>query len=220
MALVVATGAVGQAGAGGGGGSGQGETRPYLLDASSSFVFERCLPPCACPTGAVTSPLRGGFDLRLIAVGDVFDFYEVSLVALASPMPGGAVTTLVGSGTYRVSTVAGLHGLTLDLSVNGGAAERYESGVVGFAGRGEPFIDLSAATAVSGCERRTVRLLSGPACVADFNLDGLVNPDDLSDYITAYFLLDGPDRLDVDGNGVVNPDDLADFIARYFDGCA
>ena len=60
---------------------------------------------------------------------------------------------------------------------------------------------------------------SSPACLADFDHNGRVDPDDLSDYVTAFFADDRGDQLDIDNNGVVNPDDLADFIARFFDGC-
>jgi subtilisin family serine protease len=68
--------------------------------------------------------------------------------------------------------------------------------------------------------------VAAAACRADFDLNGRIDPDDLSDFITAYFgVFAGlPDaRADFDGDGVTNPDDLATFIAVYFDltlGCA
>ncbi len=58
-------------------------------------------------------------------------------------------------------------------------------------------------------------------CIADFNSDGAVNADDLSDFITAYFDAGGPgsDAADFNGDGVINADDLGDYITAYFDGC-
>ncbi len=56
-------------------------------------------------------------------------------------------------------------------------------------------------------------------CPADFNGDGILDPDDLSDYIGCFFAL--PPCEDADGNrdGTVDPDDLSDFIGAYFTGC-
>ncbi len=50
----------------------------------------------------------------------------------------------------------------------------------------------------------------------DFNGDGLVNPDDLSDYITTYFDVPPGPAADFNLDGVVDPDDLSDFITAYF----
>jgi hypothetical protein len=59
-----------------------------------------------------------------------------------------------------------------------------------------------------------------PSCPADFNGDGLRNPDDLSEFITCYFLeLQFPGfcaDADYDDSGHVNPDDLSDFITIFF----
>jgi hypothetical protein len=62
-----------------------------------------------------------------------------------------------------------------------------------------------------------------PACPADFNGDGLRNPDDLSEFITCFFLeLQFPDfcpQGDFNGDGLRNPDDLSEFITVFFLGC-
>ena len=50
----------------------------------------------------------------------------------------------------------------------------------------------------------------------DFNGDGEVNPDDLSDYINAYFSQPPGPGADINGDGEVNPDDLSDYINLYF----
>ncbi|MGQ0628529.1 MAG: SGNH/GDSL hydrolase family protein [Phycisphaerales bacterium] len=56
----------------------------------------------------------------------------------------------------------------------------------------------------------------GP-CVADFDQDGLVSPDDLDAFITGYFA--GDPETDIDGDALVAPDDLDSFLTVYFDGC-
>ena len=58
--------------------------------------------------------------------------------------------------------------------------------------------------------------------IADSNRDGLLNPDDLGDFITEYFtpeeFLDPASKInrDFNGDGVVNPDDLGDFVMNYY----
>ncbi len=53
----------------------------------------------------------------------------------------------------------------------------------------------------------------------DFNCDGVLDPDDLSDYIGAFFSSPPDLRADYNGDGVVDPDDLSDVIGAYFAGC-
>lgn len=50
--------------------------------------------------------------------------------------------------------------------------------------------------------------------LTDFNGDGVVNADDLADFITAYF--DGSLAADFNADGVLNSDDLSDFITAFF----
>jgi len=57
------------------------------------------------------------------------------------------------------------------------------------------------------------------ACPADINGDGVLDPDDLADYIAAYFSDPPGAGTDLNGDGVTDPDDLADYIASYFAGC-
>ncbi len=51
---------------------------------------------------------------------------------------------------------------------------------------------------------------------ADFNGDGVVDPDDLSDFITAFFGQPADPRADFNGDGATDPDDLSDFITAFF----
>lgn len=55
-----------------------------------------------------------------------------------------------------------------------------------------------------------------PSDPLDFNGDGLVNIDDISDYITAYFSVPPDPRTDFNGDGFINVDDVSDFITAYF----
>ena len=59
-----------------------------------------------------------------------------------------------------------------------------------------------------------------PPCLADFNASGHLDPDDLSDFITAFFVVPADPRTDFDGNGSIDPDDLNSYITAYFAGCA
>jgi hypothetical protein len=54
---------------------------------------------------------------------------------------------------------------------------------------------------------------------ADYDQNGVINPDDLADFIVAFFSVPADPRADFDQSGIVNPDDLADFIARFFTPC-
>ena len=64
----------------------------------STYFLEMCLPPCACPYRGVEVAMHGTFSLRLVTIGDVFDFYaveNVQFIADTSPVE----TTITGSGT-------------------------------------------------------------------------------------------------------------------------
>ena len=61
--------------------------------------------------------------------------------------------------------------------------------------------------------------VSESPCYADVNFDGVLDPDDLADFIGAYFAEPPSAASDFNADGTVNPDDLADFIGAYFAGC-
>ncbi|MGQ0628468.1 MAG: GC-type dockerin domain-anchored protein [Phycisphaerales bacterium] len=58
-------------------------------------------------------------------------------------------------------------------------------------------------------------------CLADVTDDGLVTPDDMDVYLTAFFGMDEGAGIsaDVNRDGIISPDDLDDFITAYFSGC-
>lgn len=55
-------------------------------------------------------------------------------------------------------------------------------------------------------------------CGADFNRDGFLDADDLSDYVRAYFSIPPEAGADFDNSGTVDPDDLSTYVTVYF-GC-
>ncbi len=57
---------------------------------------------------------------------------------------------------------------------------------------------------------------STPSCPADFNQDGNLDPDDLSDFIAAFFSTPQSPAADFNVDGNIDPDDLSDFIAAFF----
>ncbi len=65
-----------------------------------------------------------------------------------------------------------------------------------------------------------VRVTGDPRrCPPDFSGDGVLDPDDLSDYIACFFNPAPCAAADVNGDGLTDPDDLSDFIGAYFAGC-
>ena len=51
--------------------------------------------------------------------------------------------------------------------------------------------------------------------VADFNADDLVSPQDIFDFLVAYFS-GSTETADINGDGVLAVQDLFDFLAAYF----
>ncbi|MGQ0629209.1 MAG: SUMF1/EgtB/PvdO family nonheme iron enzyme [Phycisphaerales bacterium] len=58
-------------------------------------------------------------------------------------------------------------------------------------------------------------------CPADFNGDGIAEPGDLDEFITAYFSDDELERsrCDFNNDGFIEPGDLDEFITIFFTGC-
>ena len=56
-------------------------------------------------------------------------------------------------------------------------------------------------------------------CPADFNNDREHTADDLADFIGGYFGLPRDPRCDLNRDGLIDPEDLTDYITIYFTGC-
>ncbi len=66
-------------------------------------------------------------------------------------------------------------------------------------------------------ERADLDLILAKGRVADFNNDGNIDPDDLSDFIGAFFNTPAPaPEADLNGDGNIDPDDLSDYIGLFF----
>jgi hypothetical protein len=91
--------------------------KPTLYRLEHATTFERgCFNPCDCPSGERV-PVTGTFRLALVAVGNVFDFYEVTGVRWKVHRSNGEVVEITGSGTYAVSSVTDQQRLDLTLTV-------------------------------------------------------------------------------------------------------
>jgi len=71
----------------------------------------------------------------------------------------------------------------------------------------------------SGTVNNSVYVVAPAPCAADFDRDGALSPDDLSDFIGCYFSQPPCSGGDFNVDGAVDPDDLADYIGAYFAGC-
>ena len=60
-------------------------------------------------------------------------------------------------------------------------------------------------------------------CRPDFDGDGTITPDDMSDFVSCFFAESADPgscpAADFNGDGFTDPDDLADFVAAFFAGC-
>jgi hypothetical protein len=116
----------------------------YELEEASSFT-QGCYPPCLCPIFIVEG-LRGSFRLIPRGLDGLFALYAVEDVDWT--LPGEPPRSVRGSGTYRVGgESASMHQLELDLSIDGEAAQHFDSGLI--AGGGE-FPRISIAVSVNG----------------------------------------------------------------------
>ncbi len=100
----------------------------YQLARESDFEWG-CFAPCVCPV-LVREPMLGTFELTRVASDPLFDYYDVTNVRWKLPNSPTAVS-IVGSGKYRRGGEVALEEqLTLDLSVNGGEPQHFDSGLV------------------------------------------------------------------------------------------
>ncbi len=58
-------------------------------------------------------------------------------------------------------------------------------------------------------------VMNGLSCAADWNLDGMVNSQDLFDFFTSFFA----GSADFNHDGVTNSQDFFDFVTAFFAGC-
>ena len=98
----------------------------YKLQPGSNFVTG-CFGPCLCPD--LLSRLQGTFSLQQVGFDPLFTYYRVGDVRWTVTGVTSNLTIL-GSGTYKVGgEFAVQHQMSLDLSVDGGALQHFDSGL-------------------------------------------------------------------------------------------
>lgn len=112
---------------------------------SDSFYEEGCYDPCLCPI-FLGDDLDGRFVLVPRGVEDGFLVHSISSVSLK--VFGQHGLTATGAGTYRISTGRPrLQRMELDLSLDGGEPERFDSGLVP---AGYPFPEINITVSMNG----------------------------------------------------------------------
>lgn len=137
----------------------------YMVQKDSRFM-EGCFDPCLCPI-FFSDQLVGGLSLDFVGYDHEFGVYQVTDVDWVLPDLGRRYT---GSGKYMVSGRNGRsQRLTLDLSQDGGAPIRYDSGVVEVT---VPFPAIDVAIARNGfyCHDTAFFVRAAPTTPITLNL--------------------------------------------------
>src|SRR5262245_30525680 len=172
----------------------------YELGDASTFEAG-CLPPCMCPV-LMRSPLKGTFRLTEVPVDAPFRFFQVTEVDWTMDSGAGNTSRVRGSGTYRLDAPsAGFQELVLDLSVDGGEPQRYDSGVVE-GGDAFPLLHLPVALhgffchdSVYGVDAHPRTADVGPGVFPARGLSAGPNPS--SGAMEIRFTLAAPSRIDL-----------------------
>lgn len=132
----------------------------YVLKTGSTFETG-CFPPCLCPV-LVSQSMEGTFRLRRTFFDPLFTYYNVTEVRWAVPNSTSRIS-IVGSGTYRVGgELAVQQRMILDLSVNGGALQHFDSGLVPGGGN---FPDITIRVSLhqeQACQDTVLQVKAGP----------------------------------------------------------
>jgi hypothetical protein len=171
----------------------------------AEYGRENGLPPLQLPGG---NTVIGGYVYRGCEMPELYGWYifgdgGYGRFLWAIRVEGGAVT-----GSMRLAGTGTGFGFAQDLT-----GEMYVCNNVGlFRIRPNvPAPDADGNGIADSCE---------PGCGGDFNADGLLNPDDLSEFITCFFLdIQFPGLCpasDFNGDTLRNPDDLSEFITTFF----
>jgi hypothetical protein len=160
----------------------------------------------------------GGFSRASMDFAEVISEISMDTLFYENGPWGGIVLHLdgvrngavVASTTYTLSNLGGRDTLvrgTLSLSGEFDSANIYATWAGGYSAPRLMIDDLTLTPAAV-------------PCLADFNGDSVVNPDDLAEFITCFFLdVQFPGfcaDADFNGDGFRDPDDLAEFITTFF----
>jgi hypothetical protein len=185
-------------------------SRVYHLR-SGSLDQEGCFGACAC---AVQLPdaMRGTFVLTPTTPDPLYQNYTISNVQWRVP---ALPRTLAGSGTYRIGgEVAIQQQMTLQLNFNGQQTlHNFDSGLVGPSSPGFPVIHIHLHVPNSLCWNTELEVLATPF-IGDWNADGVLQAQDIFDFLNSWFAGDG----DANEDGVTNLQDVFDFVNGWFAG--
>ena len=120
------------------------DSTPVTYQLTEESLYEAgCLPPCLCPV-LERKPFHGTFTLAPIGSNNLLQAFAVTEVNWM--MPGnGAKVQITGRGTYAICGEAEpQHQLVLDLVVDGGPVQRFDSGLVA-GGQIFPAIEIPVA---------------------------------------------------------------------------
>ena len=132
----------------------------YRLRKDSSFQ-EGCFDPCMCPI-RIFEPLEGRFVLEPAGSDWLFRQFRVIGVEWRAGS-GSAARRIRGSGTYRAGgEFAVQHQMTLDLQIDGGPVETFDSGLVQGGGN-FPRIDITMSLHGVFCYDKVFELRARPA---------------------------------------------------------
>jgi hypothetical protein len=162
----------------------------YVLNSRSTFT-RGCYDPCDCPIFSIEG-VSGSFDLTPLDVTPLFRTFEVLDLDLTVPLPEPLHVT--GSGTYRVGgEFAIVHQLELDLELDPGVVQHFDSGLV--PGGGE-FPRIQVAVSMNGmvCFDTVFDIDARPApeprfTRSDCNADGSIIDGFRCDLSDSIFLL-------------------------------
>jgi hypothetical protein len=122
-----------------------GQSTLYRLNTNSTLM-QGCFAPCECPL-VFFGPVKGTFLLTLTNSNSLFNTYAVTEVSWSVPM-GSVISAVTGAGAYRIGGEFALQQqLSLDLQMDGGNVEHYDSGLVTGS---TPFPELTVAISTNG----------------------------------------------------------------------
>ncbi len=197
----------------------------YRLEAGSELTTERCLPPCACPTGSMTGALRGTFTLTPVLQGPIWTDSLVTSVRWSSSMLS-LKTQVLGEGVYRIGgEVALVHEMNLNLVILDTPISDpipLASGIV-TVDPGNPFprIGISAVSEQRVCSRYAVRLVAAPVpCQADCDASGQLTANDFQCFMNNFAAGDPYANCDGStGTPRLTANDFQCYLNRFAAGC-
>jgi len=102
----------------------------YTLSPGSTFQ-QGCVPPCLCPV-SLPEALMGNFLLVPAGTDPLFTHYNLDAISWTTlDFNGGKAHRITGQGTYKFGgEVALTEQLILDLSIDGGDSQHFDSGLI------------------------------------------------------------------------------------------